>query len=163
MLIACKYCGDVEPVLEVTSIHIKASCPKCGKFIKFVPRSLVEDTVILEQVNKTKPSDFTFHFGKYQNMKLSEIEDRNYLGWIVDKFNFKQWQRELILNKLKIAQSCEENPTDFVLFWGRYKGQKLSEVTDLRYLKALRDIFHQEWQTKLIEQQIEKNMGQTNE
>lgn len=50
----------------------------------------------------------------------------------------------------------EEDKTDCVCSWGRYRGTKLSEITDLRFLKVYKKFIHLVWKTELIVKRIEE-------
>lgn len=55
----------------------------------------------------------------------------------------------------KYAQP-EEDKTDFVCSWGRYRGTKLSEITDLRFLKVYKKFIQPVWKIELIAKRIEE-------
>ena len=55
----------------------------------------------------------------------------------------------------KYAQP-EEDKTDFVCSWGRHRGTKLSEITDLRFLKVYKDFLQPAWKIELITKRIEE-------
>lgn len=55
----------------------------------------------------------------------------------------------------KYAQP-EEDQTDCVCSWGRYRGTKLSEITDLRFLKVYKEFIHLVWERELVEKRIEE-------
>jgi rRNA maturation protein Nop10 len=70
----CQKCGSVttiiDVILEKKGVHLKASCPSCGRFIKFITQSEPSGEDIMP-------------YGKYKGMKVSEIfeEDPSYALW----------------------------------------------------------------------------------
>lgn len=70
-MITCQRCKkEVEPVLTPSGQHLRADCPLCKKYIKFVSHI---------------PSDeFIMPFGKYKDTKMSEVAkiDMEYLHWL---------------------------------------------------------------------------------
>lgn len=49
--LTCSHCGEEtrlpDALLSVAGPHIKASCPLCGKYIKFIPRSSVPANLLV--------------------------------------------------------------------------------------------------------------------
>ena len=50
--VRCSNCGDVEPVISQSGGHIRADCPVCGQYIKFLRRS---DADLLGAIRKIAP------------------------------------------------------------------------------------------------------------
>jgi predicted amidophosphoribosyltransferase len=69
----CVRCGQSfnkkEALIEKVKMHLKASCPKCKGFIKFLPYS--------------EPK---LHFGQYKGMTVKEVAsiDFQYLRWLLN-------------------------------------------------------------------------------
>lgn len=80
--IICAKCGHDGYILSKANIHLKATCKKCGAFIKFVPQENIMER---------------FPFGQYKNELISKCEDKNYLNWLLTQQNIK------ISNSLKNA------------------------------------------------------------
>lgn len=81
-MLMCHRCKkEVEPVLTPKGKHLRADCPLCKKYIKFVSHV---------------PSDeFVMPFGKYKGVKLTEVAkiDSDYLHWLygaTQKNNLKE-------------------------------------------------------------------------
>ena len=79
MEIVCKNCGLVNDYrTEMKNGQNVAHCNGCGKYIKNIP------------YNQTPK----LYFGKYKDRIISEIEDLNYLQWLVEsgavRANIKQ-------------------------------------------------------------------------
>lgn len=55
-----------------SGIHVKASCPLCGNFIRFIPYE-----------------EPTLHFGKYNGKTVKELAviDPEYLIWLMEQHN----------------------------------------------------------------------------
>lgn len=75
--VTCQKCQTTnEFYVEESGPHLKALCNHCHSYIKFVSRD-----------NKV-----VFHFGKYKDKEVSEIEDIQYLKWVlgnIDKLSSK--------------------------------------------------------------------------
>ena len=41
-LLTCQRCGEVEPRVTETGPHLKATCPACGRFIRFLKQRDVD-------------------------------------------------------------------------------------------------------------------------
>lgn len=54
----------------------------------------------------------------------------------------------------------DETPNDFICYWGRYRGVKLSQIKDTRFLRVLKNFVQPSWKVILIEKRI---MEQENE
>jgi len=76
--IICKRCGSVNDFSATPSgPHLKATCNKCGQYIKFLPQQ------------QTKP---TLYFGKYRGREISSMnseEDLRYLQWLISQPDLK--------------------------------------------------------------------------
>jgi predicted nucleic acid-binding Zn-ribbon protein len=72
--VICSNCGSVDNYhktkqeFEDGSIHIRATCKDCGKYIKYVP--------------KDAPSTY-IPFGKYKGRHTYEVDDLDYLRWFI--------------------------------------------------------------------------------
>ena len=75
----CKKCGEIlddcklqkqKILLNSGGFHLKASCPSCGSYIKFLPHSTPK-----------------FFFGKYKGKLISEVakSDPEYLRWLLSE------------------------------------------------------------------------------
>lgn len=75
----CKKCGEIldddklkkqEVALKQGGFHLKASCPSCNNYIKFLPHSPPK-----------------FFFGKYKGKFISEVakSDPTYLRWLLSE------------------------------------------------------------------------------
>lgn len=70
MELICKNCGPTEDYLTRTNgPHTTAYCNKCSAYIKHLPR-------------ETDAEPFLY-FGKYKNKKVSEVNDLDYLLWML--------------------------------------------------------------------------------
>ena len=72
IVLKCTHCGSEEIEYTQQSIHRKATCKKCNKFIKFVSQS-----------------EPFIYFGKFSGCRVSEIDDKDYLVWLIEKSNIK--------------------------------------------------------------------------
>lgn len=74
-MLTCEKCqadfSEEEAVKEKTGKHIKASCPYCNRYIKFLPQ-------------ETTPME-VLPFGKYRGRTVMSAthEDRSYAEWFV--------------------------------------------------------------------------------
>jgi ribosomal protein L34E len=69
MQVVCRNCGSVDNyITEFKGNQNVAHCNSCGKFIKNIPYK-----------------EPTLYFGKYKDKKVSEIQDMQYLQWLIDK------------------------------------------------------------------------------
>lgn len=78
-LLQCRRCKkEVEPILTPVGKHIKATCPACKQYIKFISQTPLEETRIW--------------FGKYRGTLLTEIlaKDREYLEWIMKQEDIRK-------------------------------------------------------------------------
>ena len=83
----CHRCQkDVHPVYSKSGPHIRADCPVCQKYIKFIPLK-----------NK---DEWVMPFGKYKDVKLKDINDRSYLEWLLENVEVGNRMRTLIEEKL---------------------------------------------------------------
>ena len=83
----CNRCNkDIRPVYSKSGPHIRADCPDCKKYIKFIPLKNKEDWVM--------------PFGKYKNVKLADIDDRPYLEWLLANVEVGNRMKTLIEEKL---------------------------------------------------------------
>lgn len=93
------YCKKCDMDIDITTtileekhfnggIHIKASCPQCGNFIKFLPYK-----------------EPTLYFGKYKGKTVREVADidKEYLIWLIQKHNTRNAR-----NKFKITRRIRE-------------------------------------------------------
>lgn len=65
--IICNKCGAVNKYYtEVKANNNVARCTECDSFIKNIPYN-----------------EPTFYFGKYKGKKVSEVEDMQYLKWVL--------------------------------------------------------------------------------
>ena len=81
----CKKCGAVDKFYtELKSNNNVARCSVCDSFIKNLPYS----------------NEFVFYFGKYNVKKVSEIEDINYLQWVLGNTKQKQAMKESIIKQI---------------------------------------------------------------
>lgn len=79
----CERCKkDVPPVYSQAGPHIKADCPICKRYIKFIPL--------------TRKEDWVMPFGKYKGVKLAEVTDFEYLEWLLQKVEMGKRMRTLI-------------------------------------------------------------------
>ena len=75
-MIICNHCiKQVEPVTEKIPLpaggfHLKASCPICGMYIKFLSHSIPE-----------------FHFGKHKGELMADVWETNpeYMQWLLSQ------------------------------------------------------------------------------
>lgn len=68
-MIKCNHCDrEVEPITEKVGVHLKASCPICKKYIKFISQGLPP----------------MLYFGKYKGKTIQEVAslDVSYLKWL---------------------------------------------------------------------------------
>jgi len=66
--VTCRNCGSInDATLKKEGMHLAAYCNGCSKFIK--------------NISYAEP---TLYFGKYSQTKVAEIDDLNYLEWLVD-------------------------------------------------------------------------------
>ncbi len=81
--LTCNACGwaGTEPVIESSGPHWKASCPECGKYIKFVSQG-------------DAPS---LYFGKYAGRTLADVKQENpaYLRWLADNTKQKKLKKQI--------------------------------------------------------------------
>ncbi len=85
--IKCNRCQkDVEPILSASGKHLRADCPDCGKYIKFLPQMDI---------------DHEMPFGEYKGKKISEIEDKKYLKWFLKNIKSSPGIKFAVENKLK--------------------------------------------------------------
>lgn len=72
-MIKCKICGSEDDYsTSVSGQHLKATCNKCGNYIKFLPQG--------------KPAKL--YFGKYKDREirtLVTVDEINYLHWLLDQ------------------------------------------------------------------------------
>lgn len=69
-MVKCKNCNSTEYVTTMSGKHLKASCAKCGKYIKFLPQPIDWDT-------REVP------IGKYKGQRYKDVAhiDPGYLRW----------------------------------------------------------------------------------
>ena len=84
--IMCGRCGSGEYTTSKSGQHLKASCAKCGTYIKF-----------LSQGNEVK----IMTFGKFKDTAISHIFDKNYLEWILRSDKIKDNLRLALDKRLK--------------------------------------------------------------
>jgi len=78
--IICKHCEiefqEENAKLEKKGQHIKASCPICGRYIKFVSQG----------------GEYTFYVGKHKGKTLREVvsEDYDYVIWCLENWDKKK-------------------------------------------------------------------------
>ena len=80
----CGHCAkDVKYEIKKLGQHMKATCPDCGKFIKFI-----------EHTPKEK---YLMPFGKYKGQKLIDIvnEDQQYFEWVLSVSKTKSLCRRI--------------------------------------------------------------------
>ncbi|NKE69866.1 hypothetical protein [Candidatus Manganitrophus noduliformans] len=71
--LTCSRCGaifsELKAKLALSGPHVKASCPECGGYVKFISQG----------------GDPMLWFGKYRGKKLTDVvaNDRQYLEWLV--------------------------------------------------------------------------------
>jgi hypothetical protein len=89
----CHHCDIVvsEPVLERRELpngafQVRANCPKCGHYLKFMPQGGPE----------------LIHFGKYKDKTVEEVAeaDPEYLRWLYEQPWCKRRLKEAIAKAL---------------------------------------------------------------
>jgi len=84
--IQCKSCYSKEYTTEKSGQHLKASCAKCGTYIKFLPQNNPIERMPL---------------GKFKDTPIKEVEDKKYLLWVLDKCQVKGSLKLAIENRIK--------------------------------------------------------------
>lgn len=89
--IVCKRCGTVNNyTVEIKSNNHCAYCNQCGGFIKNLPYA--------------EPS---FYFGRYKNIKVSDVDDVPYLQWFIDNIkDIKDTFREAIQDQINSTKKA---------------------------------------------------------
>jgi len=83
--IKCPKCGAINDYYtELKANNNVARCSLCDTFIKNIPYQTEQQ----------------FFFGKYKGKKVSEIEDIQYLQWVLDKTNPKPAFRDAIIKQI---------------------------------------------------------------
>jgi hypothetical protein len=81
----CKNCGAVDKYYtQLKSNNNVARCSMCDAFIKNIPQG----------------AEPTFYFGKYKDKKVSEVEDMQYLKWVVEKVKLTSTMKDAILKQI---------------------------------------------------------------
>ena len=84
--------------------------------------------------------DFRINFGKHNNQFVSYIvkNDIKYAKWLIDKKPLSYYETKCLK---QLVKKEEDSKTDFVLQFGKYKNQNVSEVIkkDKRYLQWIYD------------------------
>ena len=84
--------------------------------------------------------DFRINFGKHNNQFVSYIvkNDIKYAKWLIDKKPLSYYETKCLK---QLVKKEEDSKTDFVLQFGKYKNQNVSEVIkkDKRYLQWVYD------------------------
>lgn len=82
--IICKKCGAVDKYYtEVKSNNNVARCSECDSFIKNIPYG-----------------EPIFYFGKYKGKEVSEVEDMQYLKWVLSATKPALSMREAIQKQI---------------------------------------------------------------
>ena len=82
--IKCNKCGSVNDYYtELKANNNVARCNKCDSFIKNIPYE-----------------EPTFHFGKYKDKKVKEVEDMQYLKWALDKVKLSSSMRTAVTQQI---------------------------------------------------------------
>ena len=71
----CKFCNSSEFTYRISGPHLGQYCSACDRWQKWI--------------NQDKPIEL-MPFGKYKDRPISEIQDKNYLTWLVQ--NLKSGQ-----------------------------------------------------------------------
>jgi len=85
MEIVCKNCGSINDYrTEMKSGQNVAHCNSCGKYIKNIPYN-------------PHPK---LYFGKYKDKLIKDIEDLNYLQWLIDSNVLKANTRQAVIDRI---------------------------------------------------------------
>lgn len=85
MEIVCKNCGSVNDYrTEMKNGQNVAHCNACGKYIKNIPYN-------------PHPK---LYFGKYKDRLIKDIEDLNYLQWLIDGNVLKANTRRAVIDRI---------------------------------------------------------------
>ena len=79
----CVSCGESGvPIIAPAGAHLKASCAKCGKYIKFISQG----------------GESMLYFGKYRGKTIAEVvkTDPAYLHWLLEQPGIKTKIKETI-------------------------------------------------------------------
>tara|TARA_R110000824_G_scaffold128063_1_gene288795 strand:+ start:42 stop:302 length:261 start_codon:yes stop_codon:yes gene_type:complete len=74
----------VEQVFSNGTIHHRQQCSKCGKFLGYKQKPVLDD--------------YIFYFGKYKGNRLDEVPE-SYLKWLLEQNWVKQNLKEAITIK----------------------------------------------------------------
>jgi hypothetical protein len=86
--VICQRCATINDYFTVPSgPHLKAVCNNCNVYIKFLPQK------------KELPK---LYFGKYVGQYVHEINDVNYLRWLLTSTSIKQSLKDAI--NLRLAE-----------------------------------------------------------
>lgn len=82
--IKCLKCGAIDKYYtELKANNNVARCSECDAFIKNIPYN-----------------EPTFYFGKYKGKKVSEVEDMDYLKWVLAKTKQSASMRKAIQEQI---------------------------------------------------------------
>jgi len=74
-----------------------------------------------------RESEPVLNFGKYKGIPICEIDDEQYLNWVLNKIPN--------LNINTVSEINRSRQTNTVFNFGKYRGKDLSEINDKQYLK----------------------------
>jgi len=87
--VICKRCGTADNYhIEIKANNHCAYCNGCGGFIKNIPH--VEPRM---------------YFGRYNGMKIEDIDDTPYLKWVLAKTDVSGHIREAIELKISVTKT----------------------------------------------------------
>lgn len=82
--VICRQCGCInEYYTEQKANNLVAYCNHCKSFIKNIPHA--------------KPA---LHFGKYKGTLVEEVQDGQYLNWVLANIKLTESYRTAIANRL---------------------------------------------------------------
>lgn len=86
---SCDWQGT-EALLYRSGAHVRADCPECGRYIKFVAQH--------------PPEEAQLHFGKYRGERVVDVAnaDPDYLRWVLDNVVISRGLRSSIRMALGI-------------------------------------------------------------
>jgi DNA-directed RNA polymerase subunit RPC12/RpoP len=83
--IKCPNCGAINDYYtELKANNNVARCTQCDTFIKNIPYQ----------------TEKVFYFGKYKGQKVNDIEDINYLQWVLDNTKQKAAMKDAIIKQI---------------------------------------------------------------
>jgi hypothetical protein len=83
--IVCKHCGLVNDYkTRQNGKHLEAICNGCDKHIKFLPQA-----------------EPMLYIGKYKGIPIKDIEDLNYLQWVVGTLRMSESVRDAVQARIR--------------------------------------------------------------